>query len=196
MPHLQRPRPPTARFPSLHGIAACACAAFAFDCSGISGMDVPLSKREALPHRLALGQRVPDAAEATTIGALDAPVVRGTRAFSRLVRYDGADVLFKDEEGTSADRMMTPRLKERVSRLAVLVQREWPDLSLRVTEAWDDSHEHGGTSIHYEGRAADVTTSDVDPRKLGRLARLAVDAGFGWVFYENTAHVHVSVARD
>lgn len=176
--------------------AVFAAALAVMACDGLGGMDVPLSKREALPHRLALGQRLPDAAEATIIGALDAPVRRGSRAYGRLVRYDGEDVVFKDEEGTSADRMMTPRLHERLARLAALVRREWPELSLRVTEAWDDGREHGHSSIHYEGRAADVTTSDVDPRKLGRLARLAVDAGFGWVFYENAAHVHVSVARD
>lgn len=167
----------------------------ALACDGLSGMDVALSKR-ALPSDFALGRRVPDAAEATTVGALETPVARGTPAFSRLVRYDGADIVFKDEEGTSADRMMTPRLRNRLARLTVLVSRQWPDLKLRVTEAWDDAREHGETSLHYEGRAADVTTSDVDAKKLGRLARLSVDAGFDWVFYESPSHVHVSVVRD
>lgn len=168
----------------------------ALACDGLSGMDVALSKRAGLPRDFAIGRRVPDVAEATIIGALEAPVARRTAAFSRLVRYEAPDIVFKDEEGTSADRMMTPRLRDGLARLAVLVSRQWPDLTLRVTEAWDDAREHGETSLHYEGRAADITTSDVDGRKLGRLARLSVDAGFGWVFYESPSHVHVSVARE
>jgi hypothetical protein len=159
-----------------------------------SGMDVALSKRAGLPRELVLGQRVPDTAEAFVVGALEAPVTRKAAAFARLVRYDRAGVVFKDEEGTSADRMMTPELRDHLARLAGLVSREWPELMVRVTEAWDEGREHGDASIHYEGRAADITTSDVDARKLGRLARLAIDAGFGWVYYESPSHVHVSVA--
>jgi hypothetical protein len=161
-----------------------------------SGMDVALSKRAAVSRELVLGQRVPDTAEALVVGALETPVTRGTPAFARLVRYERPGVVFKDEEGTSADRMMTPRLRDRLARLAALVPKEWPALTLRVTEAWDDGREHGSASIHYEGRAADITTSDLDASKLGRLARLSVDAGFGWVFYESPSHVHVSVARE
>jgi len=167
----------------------------AFGCNS-SGMDVALSKRARVSRDLVLGQRVPDTAEALVVGALEAPVTRNAPAFARLVRYERPGITFKDEEGTSADRMMTPRLRDRLARLAALVPEEWPGLALRVTEAWDDGREHGSASIHYEGRAADITTSDVDAKKLGRLARLSVSAGFGWVYYESPSHVHVSVARE
>ena len=53
-------------------------------------------------------------------------------------------------------------------------------MKFRVTEAWDEDDEHSGQALHYEARAADLPTSDVD---------LAVDAvliGSG-----TTAHLHV-----
>jgi len=161
---------------------------------GPEGLGLSKSK-SADAWALSLGDRVPDASEAATVGALAERIERGHDGFARLVRCSSPDVVFKDEEGTGADRMMTPRLRSALLRLAPLVAREWPDLRLRVTEAWDEKHEHGPNSIHYEGRAADLTTSDVDPRKLGRLSRLAVEARLDWVFYEDPSHIHVSVRR-
>jgi len=126
-------------------------------------------------------------------GAITAPIQRDRQRFSSLVRSDHPLIVFKDEEGSGADRLMSSRLRTRLHRLAELVATEWPHLRLRVTEAWDESGEHGKSSLHYEGRAADLTTSDKDPGKLGRLAGLALEAGLDWVYFEDASHVHVSV---
>lgn len=145
--------------------------------------------------QLTIGERVPNDAEVRVVGSADQPVRRGSAAFARLGNCADCPFVFKDEERNASDRRMTPRLRRSLVELSKLVRQTWPKLELRVTEAWDDRSEHGRESVHYEGRAADITTSDQDPQKLGRLAALAVRAGFDWVYYEDATHVHVSVKR-
>ena len=144
---------------------------------------------------LVVGQKVPNQSERDAVGAATQKIKRDTPEFKALVRNANPDVVFKDEEGTGADRMMTTSLKDKLDALATLVKNEWPGVRLRVTEAWDENGEHAANSVHYEARGVDITTSDLDGGKLGRLGRLAVNAGFGWVFYENSAHIHASVRK-
>jgi hypothetical protein len=170
---------------------APAVCAFSIGCSHDDGPK--LAKDSAIATELRAGEAAPIRSEVAAAGELRETIRRDARAFGRLVKGDHPKIQFKDEEGTGADRMMTVRLRTRLHRLAARVEAEWPGVNLRVTEAWDEDVEHGKRSLHYEGRAADLTTSDRDPSKLGRLAGLAVASGFDWVYFENASHVHVSV---
>jgi hypothetical protein len=152
-------------------------------------------ERGAEERHLPAGEYWPRRSESEAAGPARRPIRRSSPRFTELVTGARPGIVFKDEEGTGADRLMTPELRSSLHALAARVEREWPGVGLRVTEAWDENGEHGAESLHYEGRAADLTTTDRQPDKLGRLAILALNSGFDWVYHEAPTHVHASVAR-
>ena len=69
-------------------------------------------------NELSRGQQVPNPSELATSGAIARKIKRTDPEFVSLVKNLNPKIVFKDEEGTGADRMMTQRLSDRLDRLA------------------------------------------------------------------------------
>ncbi|MFY8273209.1 hypothetical protein AAEU32_03660 [Pseudoalteromonas sp. SSDWG2] len=147
----------------------------------------------AAPSIFANGQKWPVDSEAQASGAALMSVDQATLA--DVVNMCGASIAIKFEEGDCSDAKMTARAKDKIVTLANKVNDQWGGaVKLRITEAWDNNNEHSNYSLHYEGRAIDITTDDMDVIKYARLAGLAAEVGFDFVYLEGN-HVHVSVKR-
>ena len=99
---------------------------------------------------------------------------------------------------------MHPSMLLPLYRLSTLVIEEWGGEShLRVTDAYDSLLEHDlgqqdlglKYSLHFEGRAIDLTLWPIEREKYSRLCALAHCAGFDWVHNEGD-HCHAAIEAE
>jgi Hedgehog amino-terminal signalling domain len=138
-------------------------------------------------HRDAAGNK--ETAETTANGPFATLPITDTS----IITYTNPNVQFDPEANT---HRMKASLTGPLAALATLVTKEWPEakppIKVYVYRAWGAPGSHGANSFHYSGQALDLNLSDFDHAKYGCLAGLAYEAGFGWSYYENANHVHVS----
>jgi hypothetical protein len=132
---------------------------------------------------------------------------RSSCGYNQLVGIVDPTIVYKREEVPpydTEDILVHPAMILPLSRLNKLVQTEWGgDFELRVTDAYDSLLEHDPPeskpatrySLHYEGRAIDLTLWPIDQSQYGRLCALAHCAGFDWVLDEGT-HCHASIRAE
>jgi hypothetical protein len=139
-----------------------------------------------------------------------------------LIQYPYDNVVFKNEEtwtttynrnrkiwanpllDDNTDFYMTPYLADKVNELQNSLEALSKRFIIRITDAYDYNFEHKKTyyrSLHYTGRAADITIYDTYQSKnridlLPLLYRLCVDVGFDFVLYHKGSHIHASVSPE
>ncbi|MGI5868756.1 MAG: hypothetical protein ACOX9C_04845 [Kiritimatiellia bacterium] len=145
-------------------------------------------------------------------GEASGSIVNGSFSAGRdLVYVDDPRVWWEsDHDGTSddeCDHSMHAAMEIPFRRLVnLLCAVGWQP---RVQEAYRASGTHADRSLHKEGRALDITVDRPVGEKLTHfekiaayeeLAKLAWQAGFDWVYYENSRgtgpHIHASVRAD
>ena len=134
-------------------------------------------------------------------------IERDSCAYGLMVGNLAPSIVFKQEETppyNEEDILMHPAMLLPLYRLDELVAAEWAGVvRLRVTDAYDSLLEHDlgqpdqnrRASLHFEGRAIDLTTWPIDPTLYGRLCALAHCAGFDWVQHE-WDHCHAAIRAD
>lgn len=134
-------------------------------------------------------------------------IERGSCAYYHLVGNLDGSIIFQGEEEPpfdDEDILMHPAMVLPLSRLNALVQEEWSGAyQLRITDAYDSLLEHHlsqpdpnrRASLHFEGRAIDLTLWPRDLSQYGRLCMLAHCAGFGWVHNEGN-HCHAAIQAE
>ena len=150
--------------------------------------------RSADPTELSLNQRFPNKDETEVCGNIRDVIERDSGRFRRiLVRNTNDQIDYINDDA----RRMTSRTKSKLDVLASLVISEWSDYKLHVAQAWTDQVlPSDSASLHYEGRSVRLQTKDFDEDKLGRLAGLAIEAGFDWVEYTDSNYIRASVIPD
>ena len=113
-------------------------------------------------------------------------------------------IVFKREEKpeyADEDIFVHPAMLKPLDNLVKLVEQEWGgQVQLRITDAYDSLLEHDldqddpdrKASLHFEGRAVDLTTWPIDLNLYPRLCVLAHCAGFDWVHNEGD-HCHAAI---
>ncbi len=145
--------------------------------------------------------------QTSAAGPMVCRIKRTSCAYHHLVGDLNPMIVYKREEEPPFDRediLMHPAMILPLSRLSKLVIKEWGgEVRLRVTDAYDSLLEHDlaqadenrKNSLHFEGRAIDLTTFPIDQTRYGRLCALAHCAGFDWVINEGD-HCHAAIGAD
>ena len=172
----------------------------------------PIPELSCLIPDLALGQHLSSGGSYTesqwsASGLMTCRIERDTCAYDLMVGLLDPTIIYKQEEEfpfSTEDILMHPAVVQPLSRLSQLVLAEWDgQIALRVTDAYDSLLEHDLNqtdltrkySLHFEGRAVDLTLWPVDQSRYGRLCALALCAGFDWVDNEGT-HCHASLRTE
>jgi len=163
-----------------------------------------------------IGMKFPNNSEKNASGELDIKIYPQSYEFySSLEYYENKDALFKGDAipklndhnknayifsspKTNPAHYYHPSIIEKLNTLVQLLKERDEYLKLRITSGLGLAEKHSPNSLHYQGRAVDLTLYDMYSHRrayesYSLLCELAILAGFDWVYYEDKYHIHASV---
>jgi hypothetical protein len=145
---------------------------------------------------LSLGDTNPASDEETAVGPVRNFVTPDCSRFNDLVVNDNEDITFLDDSEYA--RYMTQRLSEKLNLLEDLVSVAFAgNFSLVVRDGYQAPSVDSDPTTFNEGRSARVTlTPTPSESDIAQLSRLAINARFDWVFFEDSQFLRVSVLPD
>uniref|UniRef100_A0A4W3I343 Hedgehog protein n=1 Tax=Callorhinchus milii TaxID=7868 RepID=A0A4W3I343_CALMI len=140
---------------------------------------------------LAYKQYIPNVAEKTlgASGRYEGKITRNSERFKELTPNYNPDIIFKDEEDSGADRLMTQVQQPGLMNLSSL-GHVWKGLKIVLSQAFEEIGANSLPTLRSHKLSIEVSTSQRRRKKKTQAVQTAGEAGNRWMFRISLSRLH------